>query len=402
VGLEQRAITLDRLIQTAEYGIRYLDRVRDAMLTPDYKKLPPEVSLSQLGDLLNVSDATLYRRISSGKWKVEDKVQHTRGQRRMFSMEQAREILQIEGYTRRRQEGVSGSVCTVANFKGGSGKTSQSVALSQYMASRGYDVLLIDLDPQGSATTLMGLLPDTHVKLEDTAFLAMNGEQDNLDYAIKSTYWPGLDIVPAATPLSMLDYILPAAQAKDASFSFYTRLREVLGPSLQRYDFVVIDTPPQLSYMTLNALYAADGVVVPVPPATLDFASTTQFFRLFTDICNQIHDAYGDAISLCFFHILMTRVDPNERVSELIREHLAKVFGTMLLPDVIPRTSAVGTASAKFGTVYDRDFPGTAQTRLRATHAFDNVNKAIVESMLNAWGGSLNQMLYEASIEAAA
>ena len=258
---------------------------------------------------------------------------------------------------------------------------------------RGHRVLLVDLDPQGSATTLFGVLPDTEVDPENTAMLLFTGDHADLDYGVQPTYWPGIDIVCAAPLLFGAEFALPARQTRDPGFEFWRVLDRGLDSLRDTYDVIVIDTPPALSYVTINALMAADGVLMPLPPSALDFASSAQFWDLFSDLCNQLIRSRGQDKSFEFIDVLLSRVEASDAASSVVRQWVLEGYGEKVLPIEIPKTAVAATASAEFGTVYDV-LRGSikAKTFARARDAYDRMCELVEQQIVAVWANQLQAM----------
>ena len=258
---------------------------------------------------------------------------------------------------------------------------------------RGHKVLLLDLDPQGSATTLFGVLPDTEVEPENTAMLLFTGDQEDLSYASRPTYWPGIDLVCAAPLLFGAEFALPARQTRDPGFEFWRVLDRGLDQARLDYDVIVIDTPPALSYVTINALMAADGVVMPLPPSALDFASSSQFWELFSDLTNQLLRNRGQDKNFEFIDVLLSRVESSDTASTVVRQWILEAYGDKVLPIEIPKTSATATASAEFGTVYDLPRGSiNAKTFDRARDAYDRMCELVEQQVRAVWALQLTEM----------
>ncbi|WP_457102245.1 ParA family protein, partial [Microbacterium sp. P5_E9] len=141
----------------------------------------------------------------------------------------------------------------------------------------------------------------------------------------------------------------------------------------QDYDVILIDTAPALSYGTVNALYAANGIIMPLPPNALDFASGAQFWTLFTDLAENLIGAVGVEKTFDFINVLLSRVD-NDDASTMVRKWIIQTYGDKVLPAEIPRTVVTSAASAEFNTVYDISrYDGNARTYKRAREAYDNL-----------------------------
>ena len=162
--------------------------IRTAMLPPTATKRAPSMSAADVARLCDVDKAKIAYRLT-----LDDLPKGTiQGNRREWPMAEAQLWARAMRGAHLRPTGAAGITLTVANFKGGVAKTTSAVTLAQGLSMRGHKVLLIDLDPQGSATTLFGVLPDAEVEQEHTAMLLFAGEAEDLSYAVRPSYWPGI------------------------------------------------------------------------------------------------------------------------------------------------------------------------------------------------------------------
>jgi chromosome partitioning protein len=366
-----------------------MGHIRTAMLPPTATKAAPSMSAAQLAQLCGVDKAKIAYRLTRND--LPSGTMH--GNRREWAMPEAQEWARALRLNHMRPEGAAGITVTVANFKGGVAKTTSAVTLAQGLSMRGHRVLLLDLDPQGSATTLFGVLPDAEVDAEHTAMLLFAGEEDDLSYAVRKSYWPGIDLVCAAPLLFGAEFALPARQSKDPGFEFWRVLDRGLDQARADYDVIVIDTPPALSYVTINALMAADGVIMPLPPSALDFASSAQFWDLFSDLCNQLIRSRGQDKSFEFIDVLLSRVESSDAASSIVRQWVLEAYGEKVLPIEIPKTAVAATASAEFGTVYDLPRGSmNAKTFARARDAYDRMCELVEQQIEAVWASQIEQL----------
>ena len=152
------------------------------------------------------------------------------------------------------------------------------------------------------------------------------------------------------------------------------------------YDVIIIDTPPALSYVTINAFMASDGLIVPLPPNALDFASSAQFWSLFSDLASNLVESAGLTKKFDFIHVLLSRVDSSDVATSVVRSWISATYAEKVLPVEIPKTAVALATSAEFGTVYDvTKYDGSAKTYKRARDAYDRVTDLLEESVVRAW-----------------
>jgi chromosome partitioning protein len=283
-------------------------------------------------------------------------------------------------------------VIAAANFKGGVSKTTTAVTLAQGLSLRGHKVLVIDMDPQGSTSNLFGFL-NADIDDDLTLLPLCYGTEVSVDYAVQRTYWDGIDIIPASLSLYSAEFALPSRQKDSADFEFWNVLKYGIDTAREVYDVIIIDTPPALSYLTINALLAADGLIMPIPPSTLDFTSSTQFWNLFNQLANSLIKMQGKTKEFDFVSVLLARVDSNDTSSTVVREWISAAYGEIVLPVEIPKTSVTSAASAEFGTVYDANVSEiNARTYRRAFDAYERFVDLIEGQLQVAWTRQLNEL----------
>lgn len=389
-----RRQTLEDIEVQAQKIAGMMGHIRSAMLAPTEQKIAPSLSALQLAELCGVDKAKIAYRLTRGDLPAGS----IQGNRREWTMGEAQTWARDLRAAHLRPPNAAGITITVANFKGGVAKTTSAVTLAQGLSMRGHRVLLLDLDPQGSATTLFGVLPDAEVDVENTAMLLFAGEAETLEYGVRPTYWPNIDLVCAAPLLYGAEFILPARQSKDPGFEFWRVLDRGLDTIREAYDVIVIDTPPSLSYVTINALMAADGVLMPLPPSALDFASSAQFWDLFSDLCNQLIRSRGKNKSFEFIDVLLSRVEASDAASSVVRQWVLEGYGDKVLPIEIPKTAIAATASAEFGTVYDLPRGSVnSKTFARARDAYDRMCELIEQQIEAVWVQQLAEQAQVAS-----
>jgi chromosome partitioning protein len=301
-------------------------------------------------------------------------------------------------YLPRRGEGEKLQVLALTNFKGGSGKTTTSAHLAQYLALRGYRVLAIDLDPQASLSALFGALPEFDVKPNETLYGALRYDEQRrpLRDLIRKTYVEGLDLVPGNLELMEFEHETPrilAQGSRGAHSLFYARAAEALDQVADDYDIVVLDCPPQLGFLTLAALCAATGVIVTVHPQMLDVASMSQFLLMTDDLLSVVREA-GGQLSFDFYRYLVTRHEPQDGPQTKVTALLRGLFGDHVLTSPMLKSAAIADAGLTKQTLYEIGRENlTRQTYDRAAEALDLVNAEIERLILGVWGRPVDHLL---------
>lgn len=376
--------SLSDIIEQAERASYMMTAIRGALLAPENRKTAPTFNATQLAALCDVDRNQIVYRIGKGDLPV-GKINES-GNRREFSLAETLPWVREYRAKQLRPEGAEAVCIAVANFKGGVGKTTTAMTLAQGLSLKGHRVLVIDCDPQGSLTTLFGILPDTEVEDEHTILPVCLGLETSIEPAIQSTYWSGLDLVCAAPLLFAAEFGLPARQMNEEGFEFWNVLNVALDDIRDRYDVIIIDTPPALSYVTINALMASDGILMPLPPNALDAASAAQFWRLFSDLAGQLVEQRGVTKEFDFVRVLLTRVDSQDSTAATVRDWINKTYEGKVLPAEIPKTTVAASSSAEFGTIYDvGKYEGNQRTYKRALDAYDRVTELLEEIIRATW-----------------
>ncbi|SAL06127.1 cobyrinic acid a,c-diamide synthase [Caballeronia arationis] len=379
------SIELDDIEIISDHANETLLTVREQMLLPHPMKHPPVFTTPQLAALCRIE-----RKKVNYYWEREElglPQGKSMPRSREFTLAEAREWIKKVGPYSAKPEGAKGKKIAVGNFKGGVTKTTTAMTLAQGLSLFGRKVLLVDLDPQASLSALNGVIADSEVKEEQTILPLIYGEQSDLAYAVQPTYWDGIDLIPASAALFSAEFYLPFKQSQNSDFRFWDVLNAGLEPLLDQYDAIIIDTPPALSYVTINAFMAADGLIVPIPPNALDYASSTQFWSLFTDLAKSMKNVVPDLNKrFDFIHVLLTKVDASQISTNKVREWITRSYDSLVLPIEIPATTVTTTASMEFGTVYDiSKYEGSNKTYQRAREAYDRFAEMIDQQLTSLW-----------------
>ncbi len=364
---------------TVAQGILALARKR--ALAPNLEKTPRRYTLTEVAELVPMPRKTLEYAIQTKDLPKGDAT----GRKRLFTLKDVEALRRYAGTLPWRAPGTRQAVVTVANFKGGVGKTSAAIHLAQYFALKGYRTLALDLDPQASLTTLFGFLPDSDIPDEATALPFFMGDTPRLGDIVRRTHWHGLDLIPANLALSDAEFALAKRQGGESGFVFYRPLIEGLDGLGDRYDIVVIDTPPAQGFITMNALFAATGLLVPLTPAMMDFASAALFLRMLTSNLDVINQYEGREKTFDFVRILLSKFEPNNKVHQQIERWVRKGFPGAVVAKNLALSAALRTGP-DMQTAYE-SFVGDRRTLRRAMEFLDDVNEEIEAHVREHWAG---------------
>ena len=232
-------------------------------------------------------------------------------------------------------------IISVANQKGGVGKTTTALSLSSALALKGRKTLLVDFDPQGSATSGLGF------DVEKGVYQALI-RQCSLKEIICSTSVSGLDLVPANTDLAGAEMEL----VNEADRVFF--LKNILTEVKDEYDFILIDTPPSLGLLTLNALSASNAFVVPLQ---CEYYALEGLSRLL-ETAREVKERWN--FSLKLQGILLTLFDARNSLSHRVAQEVRRHFGEQVFHTIVPRNVRLSEAPS-FGKIifqYEPHCPG--------------------------------------------
>jgi len=246
----------------------------------------------------------------------------------------------------------------VVNQKGGVGKTTTTVNLAAYLATFGKKVLLIDIDPQSNASVGLGL------DRQQLSLCLYNVIIENIppqEVIVKSSI-ANLDILPSTPRLAGAEVELVSLERRE------TRLREALLSIKENYDLLVIDCPPSLSLLTVNALAAADEVIIPIQCEYYALEGISQLTHTLELVRESINP------SLKIRGIVLTMFDPRTLLSSQVAEEARKYFGSKVFKTVIPRNVRLAEAPS-FGQPIIFYDPAS-----KGAEAYENLCREVLEN----------------------
>ena len=372
-----------------------------------------------------------FRRVLKQNPDLPQGLSETAGGAKWFSFDEvlrlraffASEGSKSKNYLPYRPKKQPAKIVAVANFKGGVGKTSTAAHLAMSAALDGYKVLVVDLDSQGSMTTVFGgkvedewqtvfpllarhyataLRQDNQRRMDrgeaphpfdDTLTDALKVKTQSL---VQSTHWPNIDLIGAQLNLYWAEFQIPVWRMASRGWKLWDALTDMFEADgvMDEYDIIFLDTPPALGYLTINGLAAADILLVPMGASFLEFDSTGRFFDMLHSTFSSIEDAENMAAralgrdGLAFqwdaVRAMVTRYDGTQQaeLAALMQAYL----GTTLSPHRQDYTALIGQAGEQVQGIYEADYRDfNRETYVRGRETFDATYAAFKQLLVGSW-----------------
>ena len=241
-------------------------------------------------------------------------------------------------------------IISIINQKGGVGKTTTVINLASALSQQGKKILVIDLDPQGNATTGLGL--SNTEQSDQTIYGILNGTT-SISNVIKKTSFENLDLITSNVDLSGLE--VETAGDSDRAFILKTKLTSYLNDSRALYDYVLIDCPPSLSLLTVMALVSSNSLLVPLQTEFFALEGLTQLMKTIERIKVNLNP------ELAIQGILLTMYDRRNKLSSQVEQEARDYFKEKVYQTVIPRNVRLSEAPSHGVPVliYDKNCPGS-------------------------------------------
>ncbi len=254
------------------------------------------------------------------------------------------EIILLARRGRREEESIMGKAIAIANQKGGVGKTTTAVNLGACLAQKGKKVLIIDHDPQGNSTSGIGLKKN---EIKSCIYDVLINETP-IEQVMIQTQVDNLKITPATIRLAGAEAELVGMMARDQ------RLKRAIEPVKEQFDYILIDCPPSLGNLTINALAAADSIIVPIQCEYYALEGLSQLMKTI-----QLVQKYSNP-DLQIEGVVLTMYDNRTNLSSQVTEEVRRYFNEKVYKTIIPRNIRLSEAPS-FGlpiTLYDEKSKG--------------------------------------------
>ncbi|MEM6744773.1 MAG: AAA family ATPase [Pseudomonadota bacterium] len=418
-------------------SLRLQEWIRKQTYSPENEKVLRRFSEWEAAEfILRIEPETLRaalkadRGLPQGRASVEG---GSLGAYRWFSFEDLeafRNKLRPEGRDLRpaRPAGKRAVRAAVANFKGGAGKSTVALHYAHAAALDGYRVLLVDCDPQATLSHAMGLTEteeDATVwgimardlaretrRMNAAPAAAASGlkpperkipeaiaemgleTRDPADF-IRPTAWPAIDMIPSCANAAFVEFATAQYRHLNPDWAFFAALSRYLDALTDdAFDLILFDCPPAIGYQSMNAVFAADALIIPTGPGYWEYDSTTSFIGQLSEALEDLaagQDSFETGRiplpkQFAALKVLLTRYEPGNALHEAMRGAFAQVFGDRLCEHAVEHTRAVEQSGRFLCSVYEMDYRDmTRETWKRARRSFDRAWAEFHGVMLEAW-----------------
>ena len=366
-------------------GNEMLRRIRNIVTSPDDRKNPRTWQTTEATKMVGISPPTFRKILEVNKnipGIIEERTKNGRIIKK-YTLQAINFIRDLAGTRYIRPPNSTAITIAISNLKGGVGKTETSVDLAKKGAINGLRVLLFDFDAQGTATLVSsGLIPDLEIDYDQTITRTLLNDPSEIKNIILKTHFDGFDIIPANLAIQDCDLLLanPEVNNQDLLGSPVARLNKALQYIKEDYDMILIDCGPNLGWLTLNAIIACDGIIIPIPPSMYDYSSFIMYTSTLSNMFNEL-----PAKKLTYLRILLSK-HPGTNESLQMENLMREQFGRYILSNHMCETVEVAKAANEMGTIYDISKPrGSREAYRRAIQHLDDVNDEIINNFIDIW-----------------
>lgn len=372
----------------AKRGKKLLEIVsEDSHKCDSSRSLSPDFSISQAAQIIGCPSNLITKLESEGRLGFT--IRRARRGNARARVLNYNEINRVRDALGQRPSRPAGSRCkrvVVQNLKGGVAKSTHAIHFAHYLGVQGYRVLLVDSDPQGTATASFGIIPDLHLKDGEDLSYALLKDPTLIHDAVRKTNWDNIDLIPARIELEFVDWemTINLSSGDTALGPMPLRLNRALQEIEDDYDVIVIDTPPSLGVLSLNTIAAASIMVMPIAPQMFEIGSSVKYFEILSTVLGH----YGSEITPEMLAILMTKVDSREATERHLQQ-LQVCFGEMIMSSMMGKSEAFQKASSHALSLYETPDLGAAEKRARTM--LDAINEELLALVQGLWDKDVQQ-----------
>lgn len=407
--------------------------IRQQTYSPELEKTLRRFSSWEVAELIfKVNQSTMRGRMAADPSLPQGQVEEE-GRQRWYTLQEVNELRRRLKIKRKslmppRPAGRRAIRAAIANFKGGSGKSTVALHFAHAAALDGYRVLCVDFDPQATLSHSMGLsdvseeftvwgvmardLIHETQRMNSAARGAESGAalpQRRLPAAItdmgladlrvgdfiKPTSWPTVDIVPSCANAAFVEFASAQYRHLNPEWSFFAAVSRYLDALPDdAYDMIIFDCPPAIGYQSMNAVFAADVLYVPSGPGYWEYDSTTSFVGQLAEALEDL-GRFGASVpagtlklpkEFADIRFLLTRFEPNNELHRAMQSAFVKVFGDRVVEHPIEMTRAVEQSGRFLSSIYEIDYRDmTRETWRRARASFDQAYEEFRNHLIAAW-----------------
>ncbi len=389
-GTDKPEELMDKFYQA---GNEMLLTIRNFVTNPEKRKKPRTWGAIEAAKMVGISAPT-FRKLLEADQEIPGVVielDTISGRKtKKYTLAAINALRDKAGTRYKRPKGSKALTIAISNLKGGVGKTETAVDLGKKIAMEGLRTLLLDFDAQGSATLISsGLIPDLELRYEDTITNTLISNPSGIKNVILKTHFDGFDIIPANLAIQDCDLMLPNEKENnhDRLGSPFMRLSEALKIIKNQYDVILIDCGPNLGLLTLNAIIACDGIIIPIPPSMNDYSSFIMYTATLRNMFRELTTK-----KLEYLRILISKHNSSNEALQM-ENMMREQFGRYILANHMCETVEVSKAANEIGTIYDVSKPrGSREAYRRALQHLDDVNMEIINNFKDIWEKQVKAM----------
>jgi chromosome partitioning protein len=351
------------------------------------EKMAPRFAISKAAELVGRGASAIREAEKEGRLPQRERTATNR--RVNYTLADLNHMREVFGTRPWRDPADPLAILAVQNFKGGVGKSTIAVHLAQYLAIRGYRVLLLDCDSQASTTMMFGLVPDRDIDENATLYGYLHDEgMIGLKPLLRRTHFDNLWLLPANLKLYNAEYEIAGyiAQHGREGYAFIDKIGEAIATVADDFDIVILDPPPALGMISLSVLTAANAMVIPMPPSMIDFSSTASFLSMLASTMQQLARLRGKSPIYNFVRLVASKADDNKSMHREIIKMAQRLFGSAMLRASLKDSAEIDNASSRLSTVYELDRPITShEVHSRCVGHLNAVNSEIELEIRRTW-----------------